>query len=232
MTQHLMVVLAVFALFLMGYPMRKPAAQSFEDYRIVQGWKVHYESGLAKKDPEKLQRALDVLEVKLAEVRMLLPKQPLETLQEVEFWISANANNQSTVYHPSAEWLRRNQRNPKMAGGIQLQNVDNFFITLKRQPMAVLHELAHAWHHRVSKSDQKLITKTYQNAIKEGLYQNVTRYGGAIKDVKAYAITNEKEYFAELSEAYFGMNDYFPYNRMQLEKYDPQGYAMMQAVWK
>ncbi len=49
---------------------------------------------------------------------------------------------------------------------------------------------------------------------------------------KAYALTNELEYFAELSEAYLGKNDFYPYNRKQLEQYDPDGYAIMKNIWK
>lgn len=49
---------------------------------------------------------------------------------------------------------------------------------------------------------------------------------------KAYALTNELEYFAELSEAYLGRNDFYPYNRKQLEKYDSVGYGVMKTIWK
>ena len=31
--------------------------------------------------------------------------------------------------------------------------------------------------------------------------------------MRHYALTNHKEFFAEMSEAYFGMNDFFPFNR-------------------
>jgi hypothetical protein len=43
--------------------------------------------------------------------------------------------------------------------------------------------------------------------------------------------TNYKEYFAELTEAYFGKNDFFPFERADLKKYDPTGYKLMQDVW-
>ena len=49
--------------------------------------------------------------------------------------------------------------------------------------------------------------------------------------VKAYAATNQEEYFAELTEAYFGQNDWFPHNREELRNYDPRGYKMIEEVW-
>ncbi|MFZ4540840.1 MAG: hypothetical protein ACOYNL_03380 [Rickettsiales bacterium] len=208
-------------------------AQTFDDnYRVVEGWNIHYESALARTAPEKLQHALQLLELKLTELNKVVPEKALAKLKDVHFWVSANANNHSTVYHPSAQWLSSNGRNPAMAKGIQLQNIDNFLTDAKTQPMAILHELAHAYHQRIGLRDQNRIMKAYQNAMEKGLYKKVTRYGGRIKDVTAYAMNNEKEYFAELSEAYFGVNDYYPYTRDELEKYDPEGFTMLQAVWK
>ena len=37
--------------------------------------------------------------------------------------------------------------------------------------------------------------------------------------------------FAELTEAYFGQNDWFPHNREELRNYDPRGYKMIEEVW-
>ena len=37
--------------------------------------------------------------------------------------------------------------------------------------------------------------------------------------------------FAELTEAYFVRNDFFPFNREELRQYDPVGYAMIESVW-
>ena len=41
----------------------------------------------------------------------------------------------------------------------------------------------------------------------------------------------KEEYFAELTEAYFGQNDWFPHNREELRNYDPRGYKMIEEVW-
>ena len=39
------------------------------------------------------------------------------------------------------------------------------------------------------------------------------------------------EYFAELTEAYFGRNDYEPFDRSGLRAFDPLGYAVIESVW-
>ena len=46
-----------------------------------------------------------------------------------------------------------------------------------------------------------------------------------------YASLNPLEYFAEISEAYFGYNDYFPFNRSQLKAHDPFGHDLVETLW-
>ena len=64
-----------------------------------------------------------------------------------------------------------------------------------------------------------------------GLYLQVPDRKDKSLMVKAYAATNQEEYFAELTEAYFGHNDWFPHNREELRKYDPRGFKMIEEVW-
>jgi hypothetical protein len=73
------------------------------------------------------------------------------------------------------------------------------------------------------------IVAAYQQAKNAGLYANVASIDGSVG--RAYALTDEKEYFAELTEAYFLKNDFFPFNREELRKYDPNGYALIERLW-
>ena len=93
----------------------------------------------------------------------------------------------------------------------------------------VLHELAHAYHHLVLGDDCKSIEAAYKHAVDKKLYESVAYCGGGKQ--RAYALTNAKEYFAELSEAYFGKNDFYPFVRSELEQYDPVGFQLMEQIW-
>lgn len=95
--------------------------------------------------------------------------------------------------------------------------------------MLVLHELAHAYQDQVLGLQDTRIKAAYDNALRKGLYQSVQYYDGSKR--KAYALTNEREYFAECSEAYFGRNDFYPFTRKQLEQYDPAMAALLRNVW-
>jgi Mlc titration factor MtfA (ptsG expression regulator) len=51
------------------------------------------------------------------------------------------------------------------------------------------------------------------------------------KRVKHYALTNQMEFFAEMTEAYFGTNDFFPFNRAELKESEPQIYEVLKNTW-
>jgi hypothetical protein len=44
-------------------------------------------------------------------------------------------------------------------------------------------------------------------------------------------LTNEKEFFAEMTEAYFGHNDFFPFNRAELKQEEPELYELLTKIW-
>ena len=75
--------------------------------------------------------------------------------------------------------------------------------------MIVLHELAHAYHHQVLGMWNPDIRQTYEAAKAKGLYRNVSFWTGNIAPV-GYAMSNEREYFAGLTEAYFGQKAQAP----------------------
>jgi tRNA U38,U39,U40 pseudouridine synthase TruA len=101
--------------------------------------------------------------------------------------------------------------------------------TTEDQPMMVLHELAHAYHHQVLTRGNSDVLKAFENAVKSKKYEMVPYVRG--QKLRAYALTNDTEYFAELTEAYFGRNDFYPFTREELKTFDPEGYALMERIW-
>jgi hypothetical protein len=51
------------------------------------------------------------------------------------------------------------------------------------------------------------------------------------KRVRHHALTDQKEFFAEMTEAYFGLNDFFPFNRAELMTAEPEIFELLQAIW-
>lgn len=213
------------------------ASYAFSDYdagyRLAQlrGWDVIVNGELLAREPDLIRRALALLDAKLGEVEGALPRYPLRRLQRVPIWIEGGVPGlHGVTYHWSAEWLSSRGYNPEKARSVEIVDVRQFLAWAPTQPSLLLHELGHAFHDRVLGEDNEDIAAAYDNARRSGLYGSVRRNTG--ETGPAYALTNRFEYFAELTEAYFGVNDFFPFRRDELRDYDPEGYALIERLWR
>ena len=77
--------------------------------------------------------------------------------------------------------------------------------------------------------DAPTIVEAYEKAKDEGIYEEVLLFTG--RKVRHYGLSNHKEYFAESTEAYFGVNDFYPFVRAELKEHDPRMYEVMKSVW-
>lgn len=205
----------------------------FNDETILD-WHVKVSASFARAYPEATQQALALLKKELDAITQAVPQQRLPELRRVTFWLDERVHigtlaEKAPVFHPSAQWLLEHGLNPAMAGGIELPNAQIFLDSYSWEPWAILHELAHFYHLVILGPDDATIRNAYEHAEAQHLYEQVPHYDGKI--VRAYALTDEREYFAELTEAYFGRNDYYPFTRDQLETYDPVGYAALRELW-
>ncbi|MCP5537414.1 MAG: metallopeptidase [Akkermansiaceae bacterium] len=188
---------------------------------------MHVEKSL--RDHARLKPAITLLDGKFAEIEKHINPAILPRLKTVPFWLNKDLRS-GACYHPNPEWLAANDRMPEKVRSIEIQNIHHFIDWEKTQPMMVLHELAHAFHHQVHGFQNPVITAAYKNMLASGKYEKVRHVNG--KTQRHYGLNNEKEYFAECTEAYFGKNDFFPFTRADLKQFDPQGYAMVESLWK
>jgi hypothetical protein len=188
-------------------------------------------------NPKVLEHANEAAEMRrelksqLAAIARTVPAKPLTALRKVWIWVEWEKKpGGAAEFHPSAEWLKQNGYNPEKAGHIELSNARNFVAWSRRaQPWMLLHEYAHAYHFLVLGENQPGIEAAYKHAVDRKLYESVAYCDGGKQ--RAYALTNAKEYFAELSEAYFGKNDFYPFTREELRKHDPRGFQLMEVIW-
>ncbi|HEY9615381.1 MAG TPA: hypothetical protein V6C64_00980 [Microcoleaceae cyanobacterium] len=170
------------------------------------------------------------LNSQLAAISRVMPAKPLTELRKVWIWVEWANRAGAAEFHPSAAWLRQHGYNPDKAGCIEVSNTHNFVEWSRTaQPWMLLHEFAHAYHHLALGDANLDIQTAYHHAVNHALYQSVSYIKGGKQ--KAYALTDAKEYFAELSESYFGQNDFYPFTRTQLRTYDPVGYQLMEKSW-
>jgi len=213
----------------------KPAPPKYDptSHYVVQkieGWTVRVHRRLLEDQKELGDRTLELLRVKLYDVRRAVPPGPLARLQQVPIWVeSDNPQVKCMCYHPSKEWLAEHGFNPQKAGSVEIGNCRTFLSWTREQPMMVLHELAHAYHHLVLGWEHGEIEAAYRRAKESKSYESVPYFNGTNK--RAYGMNDAKEYFAELTEAWFGENDFYPFVRAEVLKHDPKMAELLKKIW-
>ncbi len=178
------------------------------------------------------KRALQLLQSKLFELTLVMPSDKLPQLQQVPIWLDrTHGDLKSMQYHPSAGWLREHGYSTNLAKSVHIPDAARFMTPdhYVKQPWAVLHELAHAYHDRVLGFDHAAITSEWQKVKTSGRFDSVLHIYG--HQTKHYALTDQKEFFAEMTEAYFGVNDFYPFNRAELRQSAPEVFELLQKIW-
>lgn len=191
------------------------------------------------REPTLCAPVLEALRSDLAEIGRVVPEPAMAMLRDrVTIWVELQGavvpggmSGRGMVFHPSADWLRENGLDPERAGGVEIVRAQDFLDWRDAQPMMVLHELAHAYHHLIG-IDHEQIVAAYEAAKVSGEYDSVGYVLAPEGEGRpAYAMRNATEYFSELSEAYFGRNDYEPFDWAGLRAFDPGGFAVVESVW-
>ncbi|MBI1324595.1 alpha/beta hydrolase fold domain-containing protein [bacterium] len=215
-----------------------PATASRMKTRKISGWTVHVnERLLAEEMKSSTSKAMELLERQLNEIVKVVPAEAVAKLRQVPLWFSPEYPGVApkAEYHPDAGWLKDNGRDTAMAKGVEFTNVRIFERETARMPNFALHELAHAYHDRFLSGGfaNAEVAAAFENAKAMGLYENVQRtFGdGRTSKERAYAMTNPMEYFAECTESYFAKNDFYPFTRDELNKYDTRMTELLQQLW-
>ena len=199
--------------------------------RNIEGWTVRVDQQLVE-DKTKYSAAIKALENHLQRIKYIVPEKRCEELQKLPIWLDLNYDSLKTMqYHPSKGWLEQNGHNPKLAKHVHIPIAAT--LTSRRQwakhPYVILHELAHAYHDQVLGFEHPEIKRTFENAKEKKIYEKVLSIHGTTG--KHYGLTNPKEYFAESTEAYFGVNDFYPFVRAELQQHDPEMFSLLKKIW-
>ena len=214
------------------------AAQKDSQYykpviKDVEGWRIAVEPRLLEKENKEVaDKAFVALANHLQRVKFILPESKVKELQKLP--IRLELNNQrlgSMQYHPSRSWLRANRHDPALVKHVHIPRAKALYDRgmWAKHPYVIMHELAHAYHDQMLSFENKEIIGAYDAVKKAGIYEKVMLYTG--RTVRHYGLNNHKEYFAESTEAYLGVNDFYPFVRGELKEHDPRMYKIMEKVW-
>jgi hypothetical protein len=212
----------------------EPPKPTSHTVKKIEGWTVRVDDRLLKgPDAELGARALRFLENKLSDIKVAVPEDKVKKLQAVTIVLDLTHGNLVPMqYHPDAGWLKANGYSTDLARCVHLPRAADLVTrrNIVEQPWVILHELAHAYHDQVLGFDEPRIKEAYEKYKKSGHGEKTLLHDG--RRVKHYALTDHKEFFAEMTESYFGTNDFFPFNRAELKESEPEIYQLMVDVWE
>ena len=194
------------------------------------------------------QNAISHLKEDLTEINGLMPKKALDVMHKNPIWLEKDLTDGAAWYHNNKDWLAEQAKTDSRYMTekwhcVELCNYVHYVSwSDQNQPYMVLHELCHLYHDQALPGgfENKDVKEAYKHAMDAGLYVNtpyrldkntLIQHYDDYYHQKVYATNNQMEYFSEICEAYWGENDYYPFNYEDLKAYDEQGFALMEKVW-
>jgi hypothetical protein len=214
-------------------PKKDPPLPTSRTDKTIEGWTVRVDDRLLQAPDDELgKKAMRFLEAKLIDIKAVVPADKLKKLQSVKIVLDLTHGKLGPMqYHPSAEWLKSNGYSAELAKCVHLPRAADVATVrnTREQPWVILHELAHAYHDQVLGFEEPRVKEAFDKYKKSGRGDKTLLYDG--RRVKHYALTDHKEFFAEMTESWFGSNDFFPFNRAEMKESEPEIYELMSGVW-
>ncbi len=209
----------------------RTSSESFE-VRDIEGWSVKVEKTLLNEEKDEGELALKALANHLQRIKFILPQTKFAQLQKLPIWLEhENQKLSSMQYHPGKGWLINNGHDPALAKHVHIPRSSDLTkpSMWAKHPYVILHELAHAYHDQVLGFNHREIREVFDRAKESGKYNRILDHRG--NQVKHYGMNNDKEFFAEATEAYLGVNDFYPFVRAEMKQFDPDCFKLMEKIW-
>ncbi len=201
--------------------------------RNVEGWTVRVDDRLLTGTGAAVgERALKLLTARLVAITIVVPEPALGKLRAITIQLDLNYGAlRAMQYHPSAGWLKGNGYSEKLAKCAHIPDAEAFLSPFEnhRMPWVVLHELAHGFHDQTIGFDDPRVTAVWKKFCESGKYKSVLTSPGHQRE--HYGLTNQKEFFAEMTEAYFGSNDFYPFVTGELKQAEPETFDLLAEIW-
>lgn len=201
--------------------------------RAIEGWTVRVDDRLLKGEHAAVgSRALKLLEARLVAITVVVPEKSLAKLRTITIQLDLDYGDLHPMqYHPDAGWLKEHGYSERLAKCVHIPEIKDFLDPegIHSQPWVVLHELAHGFHDQTIGFDEPRVVAAWKKFRDSGKYKSVLTASGKMHE--HYGVTDQKEFFAELTESYFGSNDFYPFVAGELKQAEPEIFALLADIW-
>jgi len=212
----------------------QPDTEDRFEIRNIEGWTTYINRDVRKEHPEQLARTLEHLKWELHQIKLAVPAEAVTNMQvNTPIWAEWS-ERVNLSYHPSRRWLlARGYKIPRDPQSMMSMSVRSHVGDSYRHPFVIFHEMAHGYDfYFVGKGrsyGNNECQANYERMMDTKTYEKVRIWSGRIGS--HYARTNRMEYFAESSEAYFAVNDIYPFVRAELREHDPKMARLIERYW-
>lgn len=210
-----------------------PALPTRHTKRNIEGWSVRVDDRLLAGENVVIgERALKLLTARLVAITIVVPEPALAKLRAVTIELDLDYGGLKPMqYHPDVGWLKEKGYSETLAKCVHIPRVDDFLSPYEnhRMPWVVLHELAHAYHDQVLGFDNKRVEAVWKKFCDSGKYKSVLTSPGHLRE--HYGLMDPKEFFAEMTESYFGSNDFYPFVTGELKQAEPEVFKLLEEIW-
>ncbi|MDB6030154.1 MAG: Metallopeptidase [Verrucomicrobiales bacterium] len=238
MKTHSLIVVAFLFIFALpapaaNVPAKRPALPTKHTTRNIEGWTVRVDDRLLSGDgAAQGERALKLLTARLVAITIVVPEKSLAKLRAINIELDLDYGALKPMqYHPDVGWLKENGYSEKLAKCVHIPTADDFLSPFEnhRMPWVVLHELAHGFHDQVIGFEDPRVIAVWKKFRDSGRYKSVLTSPGQMRE--HYGLTDQMEFFAEMTEAYFGSNDFYPFVTGELKQAEPAVFNLLEEIW-
>ncbi len=195
----------------------------------IEGWTVYIDPDM-KDTKVYTDEMCKLLGYKLHLVNRYVPEKGLAALHKIPIWLERNSSAVEYITcHNDKKALDQMGLNPDKLNAVEIGNADNFGRWQNLQQSAVLHYLGRAYYQQLDPAGHKAVAEQYAKACKEGRYDRVLRFDG--RQVRHPGLLNERAFFAEMTESYYGFNDHYPFLQFELAEHDPEVCQLLAKLW-
>jgi hypothetical protein len=216
-----------------GFAAERKPLPTAHTIRNMEGWTVRVDNRLLEGEGAALgERALKLLEARLVAIATVVPEPSLSKLRAITIQVDLTHGDLRVMqYHPSADWLKAHGYSEQLEKCVHIPEVEYFLSPSEnvRMPWVMLHELAHAFHDQVIGFDDPRVIEAWKKFRDSGKYASVLTTLGRQRE--HYALKDQKEFFAEMTECYFGSNDFYPFVPGELKQAEPEIFALLAEIW-
>jgi dipeptidyl-peptidase-4 len=197
----------------------------------VSGWDVIVEDTIWLERPKLTREVLGLLDESLQRIARALPPAAVERLRAIPIYVTDTKSGRGGVahVHTTAAWLIANGEDERKVFAVDVCDPERLEKYLSYQRWMILNDLSLAYLGRYFTAGEKIeLWDLHKRALAEGKY-GILPYMNEMR--RSWASSSPPAYFAEASEAYWGKNEAFPFDRKDLQEYDPKMYEFVERVW-